>query len=304
MNTYVKVRAPATLANFGPGFDVYGVALEEPFDTVEISLTDGPSTVTSNMDSLPTDVNENVASYAAQQVLDRYCAGVHFDMRVTKGIRPASGMGSSGASSVAGAFAAAALCDKIVAEDIVLAAAEGERISSGNPHADNVVPSYLGGFTSIVSLHPFNVINIHPTDLHIVAVLPDIEVSTRQARAILPDKVALQDAVSNVAMGSYVIYCLMNGDYEGLSVALDDKLSVPYRKALINGYDEARQAALDAGALAFSLGGSGPTVFAVTTNTHKKEIADAIANAFADKGIGSSTYLTMVGSGAQVVALE
>lgn len=301
--TYVKVKSPATLANFGPGFDVFGVALDLPYDIVEMERTDGPSSVKTLNHKVPDTLNRNVASYAALQILQKHAPDVNFKMTVTKGIRPASGMGSSGASSVGGAYAAAALIDNISDEDIVLAAAEGERISSGNAHADNVAPCYFGGFTSIVSLSPFNVLNIMPNDLKILTVLPDVKVSTKKARAILPKNVPMKDAIQNVSMSAYVIYSLMKGEYENLRVALNDALSVPYRKTLLPGYDKARAAALNAGALAFSLGGSGPTVFAIYEDDGKA-IAKAIKEAFLTEGIESSHYITKIGGGAEIVSLE
>lgn len=303
MNTYVKIKSPATLANFGPGFDVFGIALEKPYDIVELEVSSGPSTITTKNYNLPTNIHKNVASYAALKLFEKNGKNTSFSMTLEKGIRPASGMGSSGASSVGGAYAAAALCGTVNDKDVIMAAAEGERISSGNAHADNVVPCYMGGFTSIVSIDPLNVINIFPEGLNIVVVLPDIKVSTKKARAILPDKVPMADAISNVAMASCVVHSLMKKDYKALGIALEDRLSIPYRKTLVTGYDDARKAALDSGAMAFSLGGSGPAVFAIVDN-NKKEVADAIGDAFADKSIGCTKYMTKIGDGAQILALE
>ena len=303
MYSYVKIKSPATIANFGPGYDVFGIALERPYDIVEIELTEGPSSVVNKNFDLPTDINNNVASYAAQCIFDKSMPGQNFKMTVDKGVRPASGMGSSGASSVGGAYGAAKLSGNDSDQDIILASAEGERISSGHAHADNVAPCYLGGFTSIVSLDPFNIIKIMPSDLKIVAVLPDIKVSTKEAREILPKSVPMEDAVHNVSMSSYVIYSLMKGDNSALSVALSDRLSIPYRKKLIPGYDNAKDAALQSGATAFSLGGSGPTVFSIVEDGGK-DVANAIKEAFLKEGIDSKEYITKVGNGAEVLSLE
>lgn len=304
MNTYAKVRAPATIANFGPGFDVFGIALDEPYDIVEMELTDGPSTVDSVPYPLPTSVTKNVASYAALALLGRAGRGdLSFKMTVTKGVRPASGMGSSGASCVGGALAAAALAGITSDADIVWAAAQGEGLATGNPHPDNVAPSYHGGFVAVRSLEPYAALRIMPEGLRVVAVLPDIRVSTKEARAILPAAVPMADAVANVANASFVVHALMTGAYRELGTALEDRLSIPYRKALVTGYDDAKAAALDAGALAFSLGGSGPTVFAIVED-NGPAVADAISGAFAGHGIGSTAYCTKIGKGAQVLALE
>ncbi len=304
MNTYAKVRAPATLANFGPGFDVFGIALEEPYDIVEMEVTDGPSKVETAPFKVPAGLRKNVASFAALKLFEHYgIEDISFLMKITKGIRPASGMGSSGASSVGGALAAAALAGKQDDAAIVWAAAQGEGLSSGNAHADNVAPSYHGGFVAVLSLTPYDVLRIMPEDLRIVAVLPDIKVSTKEARKILPKKVPMRDAVANVANASCVIHSLMTGDYGRLRTALEDRLSIPYRKTLVTGYDEAHSAALDAGARAFSLGGSGPTVFAIVEDG-AEGVSKAIRGAFEEKGIDSTAYITKVGKGAEILAVE
>ncbi len=303
MHTYVKIKSPATLANFGPGFDVFGIALEKPYDIVEIELTDERSSVITKNCDLPRSIDKNVASYAAKCIFDKACPFQNFRMTIEKGIRPASGMGSSGASSVGGALGAARLAEVNSDQKIIMAAAEGERISSGHAHADNVTPCYLGGFTSIISLEPFNIIRIMPEDLKIVAVLPDVKVSTKKAREILPKKVPMEDAIHNVSMSSYIIYSLIKGDNSALSVALSDRLSIPYRKKLIPGYDAARDAALESGAVAFSLGGSGPTVFAIVEDDGK-DVAGAIKDVFMKEGIDSKEYITRVGNGAEVLSLE
>lgn len=303
MYTYVKVKSPATLANFGPGYDVFGIALEEPYDVVELELTDGKSTVENVNFELPTSINRNVASYAAMQIFDRFAKDVNFNMKITKGVRPASGMGSSGASSVGGALSAERILGRDSDEEVIMAAAQGEWISSGHAHADNVAPCYLGGFTSIVSLEPFNIFRIMPEGLRIVAVLPDVRVSTKEARKILPKSVPMEDAVHNVSMSSYVIYSLMRGEYSNLRVALEDKLSIPYRKQLLPGYEDAHRAAIENGAVAFSLGGSGPTVFAIVEDDGKN-VARSIKDAFMEKGIDSKDYITKVGSGAEILSLE
>ena len=304
MNTYAKVRAPATLANFGPGFDVFGIALEQPYDIVEMELSDGPSRVETTPFKVPGGIRKNVASYAALKLFEHYGEqDVQFTMKIAKGIRPASGMGSSGASSVGGALAASALLGKQEDAAIVWAAAQGEGLSSGNAHADNVAPSYHGGFVAVLSLTPYDVLRIMPEGLNIVAVLPDIKVSTKEARKILPRKVPMGDAVANVANASCVIHSLMTGNYGRLRTALEDRLSIPYRRKLVTGYDEAQSAALDAGALAFSLGGSGPTVFAIVEDG-AKGVSSAIRDAFKEKGIDSTAYITKVGKGAEILAVE
>ncbi|MHC1605600.1 MAG: homoserine kinase [Candidatus Methanofastidiosia archaeon] len=301
--TYAKIKSPATVANFGPGFDVFGVALEAPCDIIEVEICEDESSIEVINYDLPTEIDKNVASFAAKFLFEKRGIVTNFKMTVEKGIRPASGMGSSGASSVGGAFAAAALLGKVNDQDIIFAAVEGERLSSGNPHGDNVVPSYFGGFTSIVSLYPLNVVRIYPEGLNIVVVLPDVNVSTKDARGVLPGKVPIEDAVANVSKASYLIYSLMKKEYQNLGTALNDRLSVPYRKKLVPGYEEAEKAALDSGAIGFSISGSGPAVFAIV-DENANEVADAIGEVFFNRGIKCDYFTSKVGKGSQILALE
>ncbi|MFA5487525.1 MAG: homoserine kinase, partial [Candidatus Methanomethylophilaceae archaeon] len=116
MGEWVKVSAPATISNIGPGFDIFGMALQEPFDTIEARRIDSGVSITSvsgpGSDTIPCDSKLNSVGIAAEEVLRRTDADFGIELRIKKGIRPCSGIGSSGASAAGGAYAAHLLTDK------------------------------------------------------------------------------------------------------------------------------------------------------------------------------------------------
>ncbi len=163
MNRRIRVFAPATVANLGPGFDVLGLALSRPGDELEAELTDHPGIeiveITGDRGLLSRDADKNVVGRAAADVLRRAGANRGVRLWLHKQMPLASGLGSSGASSAAGAVAVNELLGKPLAErDVVASAMEGERAASGTPHADNVAPSVMGGIVLVRSYQPFEVI--------------------------------------------------------------------------------------------------------------------------------------------------
>ncbi len=147
------------------------------------------------------------------------------------------------------------------------AALAGEAVASGDAHADNVAPSLMGGFTIVQRGRPPRIGRFIPR-LHcwIATVTPQIEISTRQARASLPTHVPLHDAVANWSNASALVLALLQGDEESLRHVLVDRVIEPHRARLIPGYDEVRHAALDSGAIGCCISGSGPTLFALTAS--------------------------------------
>jgi homoserine kinase len=145
MNRRVRVFAPATIANLGPGFDVLGLALTRPGDVLDAEFSERPGVeiveVTGDGGLLSRDPERNVAGRAAADALRRAGAGNGVRLWLHKQMPLASGLGSSGASSAAGAVAVNELLGRpLTLRDVVLSAMEGERAASGSAHADNVAP--------------------------------------------------------------------------------------------------------------------------------------------------------------------
>jgi homoserine kinase len=283
----VTVLAPATVANIGPGFDVFGLALAEPFDLVTAERRNGKGVKVRKVEGL-----------GEQQL-----AGADFGitLNIKKGVRPCSGMGSSGASAAGGAFAANLLLDEPLGKDtLVHCAAKGEQASSGSYHADNVSPSLLGGFTIIISYDPLDVIRITPPpNLGVVAALPDMLVATKEARGVLPQEVEMRKMVLQVGRASALAAAMALGDVKLIGRCVHDAIVEPARAPLVPHLRQAESAALKAGAIASFLGGSGPCVasFFDTDTDDGKGIAEAVRKVYARNGMDCATWVTGWGEG-------
>lgn len=305
-NTRVVVSAPATIANFGPGFDSFGLCLDSPKDQVTVKTAPSGSfeVKVEGRGSVPTDPMRNTASYAAIKLAEsRGFDEIGFSMTIKKGMKPGSGIGSSAASSVGGALAMATLLGVKDKGLVLEAAAMGEELISGSMHFDNVAAALFGGFTVVSDSRKRTVLQIKPPMFQVVVVIPDVTVETRKARAVLPEKVHMGDAVRNLSLASGMVHAMMKRDLSSIASHLDDTLSLPYRKALVPGYDAVREAALASGALGVSIGGSGPAVFAIAQDGAAR-IRLAMAKAFKDSsGLASESFVTTPGTGARVESL-
>ena len=246
-----------------------GLALERPGDLVEAEIRDEPGveiTQVTGADSLGTDPNENVVGIAAQAALEHLgVADRGVRLALHKQMPLGSGLGSSAASSVAGAAAVGALFgDTLPKEALVGCALRGEAAASGAPHADNVAPCVLGGIVLIRGNDPLDLIRLPvPDALRIVLVHPHVEVLTAEARRLVArHRFGIGQAVANLGNIAALVHALHTGDLELFGRSISDALVEPIRAPLVPGFAEVRQAALDAGALGCSISGSGPSLFA------------------------------------------
>jgi homoserine kinase len=269
----IRVFAPATVANLGPGFDVLGLALSKPGDELEAELSDRPGVeiieVTGDGGALSRDPQRNVVGRAAADVLTRAGATVGVRLWLHKQMPLASGLGSSGASSAAAAVATNELLGRPLKQrDVVLSAIEGERAASGDPHADNVAPSVMGGIVLVRSYDPFEVVSLPvPPDLHIAVVHPHCKVSTAAARKLVHARTyTIGEVVPNLGNIAAFVAALAAGDLALLGRSIQDGLVEPVRAPLIPGFAHVKEAALAAGGLGCSIAGSGPSVFAFAPN--------------------------------------
>ena len=288
----LTVRAPATSANLGSGFDVFGVAFERPADIVRVQKADRTTIEVTGVGSqyIPEDPEKNTVG-AVAEALD---APAH--IKIDKGVRPASGLGSSAASAAGAAVALNELYDRgKTREELVPIAAEGEAVVSGDAHADNVAPSILGGFTIARS----DGVTRLRTDLPLVACLPEIVVSTRDARRVVPDGARMSEVVETVGNAATLTAGMARSDPELVGRGMDDPVVTPARAKLIEGYAEVREAALEAGATGVTISGAGPAVLAVPRPGTRRDVATAMLDAFDDAGVESRVYQTRVGRGAK-----
>lgn len=297
----ITVFGPASLSNLGPGFDALGMCIEGFGDivrakrTVEKGIT--IDRILGDGGVLPLDPKLNTVAVGAQHVLNQTQADFGLSLEIEKGIPLGSGIGGSSASAVAGVFAANALLDEpLPKSDLVNAVLQAEATSSGL-HGDNVLPALFGGTVLVSAANPYQYRALTPpSDLHLAVCLPDVQVITREARAILPKMVSLKDAVSNAADLGFWITAYLSGDWELLGqMIMQDRLVEPYRAQLVPCYEVIKQAAMLNGAYGCALSGSGPAMFALAQDdAHAQILADAMKNASERMMIAAQAIATKV----------
>jgi homoserine kinase len=310
-NRRIRVFAPATVANIGPGFDVLGLALSSPGDLLDAELSDSPGVeiveVTGDDGRLSRDATKNVVGLAAADVLRRAGSEKGLRLWLHKRMPLASGLGSSGASSAAGAVAANEMLGRPLSpREVVMSAMEGECAASGTAHADNVAPSVLGGIVLVRSYEPFEIVGLPvPDGLRVVVVHPHCQVSTAGARRLVKERTyGLDVIVPNIGSVAALVAALYRGDLPLLGRSIDDRIIEPLRATLIPGFAEVKDAALGAGAIGCSIAGSGPSVFAFAdADAAAERIGMAMQGAFRSAaGLGSDLFWGKVSTdGARVV---
>ncbi len=280
----VRVFAPASLSNLGPGYDTLGIGLRGVGDVVEARLTKSGNIRVKTSAPLPLDVETNTAARAARVVLDQAGSNVGLDLTIYKGIPVGSGIGGSAASAAAGAWAANLLLEAPFQKtDLIDAVLEGESVASGGMrHGDNALPALLGGLllTSPANPSDFRRIELR-RPLHFALLLPDIEILTSKARARLPKEVPFRSSVLNAGDLAFLVHALIRGDWERLApYMMRDRFVEPVRAACVPGYQRVREAALEAGAHGVAITGSGPAMFAIAPDAPlASAICDAMINA-------------------------
>lgn len=296
----IRVEAPATVANLVCGFDILGMALEGPFDIMEMSLSRDPGIRIVHTDGydLPSDPAQNVAGAALLDLLQAYGQPVGVDLSITKQIKPGSGLGSSAASS-AGAVVAAnhLLGNPFSKDDLVRFAMAGEKVASGVKHADNITPCILGGVTLIRSIFPLDIVQLAAPPMYVTVVHPQIEVRTSDARQILRKEVLLKDAIRQWGNIAGLVAGFLQNDYALISRSLEDVIIEPVRSMLIPGFDEVKHQSKEAGALGGGISGSGPSIFMLSQEqTTAEKIAGIMQEIYQGLGIDHKTYITTLNS--------
>lgn len=304
----VKVFAPATIANVACGFDVLGLALDYPGDEAVVKKTDNNKVVITachNAENLPLDADKNVAGVAVQALLDKLGSNQGFEIELTKGVKPGSGIGSSAASSAAAVVAANELLgNPFTRKELVEFAMEGERCATGVAHADNVAPSICGGFTLVRSYEPLDVIKIDsPKELWATVIHPQLEVKTRDARRVLKGGIDLSKAITQWGNVGGLIAGLYSEDYDLIGRSLVDVVIEPIRSILIPGYEKVKKATLEAGALGCSISGSGPSIFGLSKGEETaNKVKVAMAEVYTQFGVDFEIHVSKVNSeGAKII---
>jgi homoserine kinase len=319
LNQWIKIKAPATVANMVCGFDILGFAVNNPYDEMEMRLVDKAGITIINIDdyNLPTDPEKNVAGAALLALIEEYTANsnnakllnanneknenidfskIGFEVKINKLIKPGSGVGSSAASS-AGAVVGAnyLLGNPFTKDDLVRFAMNGEKVASGVKHADNIAPCIHGGVTLVRSIFPLEVIALPSPTLYVTIVHPQIEVRTADARSILKQNVKLKDAIKQWGNIAGLVAGLMKGDYDLIGRSLEDVIIEPVRSILIPGFDDLKKACKAVGALGGGISGSGPSIFFLSK---EKETALAVEQEmkklYEGLSLAHHTYVTTI----------
>ena len=294
----IKIYAPGTVANMVCGFDVLGFALNEPADEMLMQTSHQPGIhiLPDPVYNLPTEPEKNVAGAALLALLEAAPRGTGFEVKITKNIKPGSGVGSSAASAAGAVVGANALLGNIFdKEQLVQFAMFGEKVASGVKHADNIAPCIYGGVTLIRSIHPLDIIPLPSPALHVSVVHPQIEVRTADARAILKKQLLLKDAIRQWGNIAGLVAGLTLKDYDLIGRSLEDYLIEPVRSILIPGFDEIKQRCKDRGALGGGISGSGPSIFMLSkTAAIAQDVANEMSGVYQRIGVDYHTYVTSI----------
>jgi homoserine kinase len=310
----VTVRAPATSANLGPGFDVFGIALEQPNDIVTLtSIKQGIKIQNSGIGAktISHTPEKNTAGLVAKTMLKDFKIGNGLQIHVKKGVFPGKGLGSSAASAAAVAVGINAMFSLgLNNKQLIEYAAKGEVASAGSEHADNVSAAVCGNFVLIRSYSPLEIITLEcPKDLEVAIAMPKMITppnKTEKARAVIPKLVPLEKHVYNLGKATAMAAGFAMGDVDIIGQSMIDDIVEPARATLIPGYSKIRENALNAGALGVTISGAGPTMIAFVNRKtcDAAKVATAMGEGFRFGGYDADTFATRPGRGACVVEME
>ena len=296
---YLKIFAPATVANVSCGFDSLGFAVDTIGDEMTFTKTSEKGVKITNITGadLPYDVDKNAASAVIKKILLDAKADFGIALTIHKGFSPGSGLGSSAASAAGAAFGVNQfLADKYSNLELTKFAMFGEEVACGSAIADNVAAAIYGGFVLVRSYEPLEIIKLPvPEALRVVAIHPQIAIKTKDAREVLPKEIALKNAVTQWANVGGLVSGLFTNNYELISNSLVDVIVEPFRKGLIPFFDEVKTKAMNAGALGAGISGSGPTIFALCKGEKSaKDVYKAIESTYKETGIGFEMFISKI----------
>lgn len=281
------VKVPATTANIGPGFDCLGAALTLYNQFTFSSLSDGEAlkiTVAGTEASRVSRDSSNLVYQAFCQFFDRInqpTPAVQIDIEMN--VPLARGLGSSATAIVGGIVGANILAGSPLTPDQL-----ADLATEIEGHPDNVVPALMGGCRLAASGHDreWEICELawNPTVIPIVAI-PNFELSTAEARKVLPAEYSRADAIFNTAHLGLLVRGLETGNADWLKAALHDRIHQPYRQALITGYEAVQKAAIAAGAYGLVISGAGPTLLALAPSDDAESVRSTMEKAWTEQGI-------------------
>ena len=240
----VTVRVPASTSNLGPGYDCLGVALRLYNDIRVRKGRAGP---------LPPIARETARLFFKAARLPPF----RFACKISDQIPRARGLGSSATVRVGLLSALNALSGHPLTKAAIFACA-----AKLEGHPDNAAPALFGGFTVV---RPGTHLKFRvASTLRFVLLIPEIKISTGDARALLPGKINREAAVASAGNAATIVAAFASGDYRQLSGNFADSFHQPFRRKLVPFLDDVIGAGEKAGALGGFLSGSGSTIACVT----------------------------------------
>ncbi len=300
----ITAFAPASVSNVGCGFDVFGFAIDGPGDEVTARLGKNGgvniSAIEGDGGELTSDSAENTAGIAVSELLKNVGrSDTSVDLVLHKNVPLNSGLGSSAASAAAAVTAVNRLLNlRLSPRQLLPFVIAAEKKVSGSAHADNAAPSLLGGFMLVRRAKEADVFRLPvPPNLYYAVVRPDVKVNTAQARAALPGSITLKNAVAQWADTAAVVHALHTRNLNLLARAVHDHVAEPVRAQFIPCYERVKKAALTNGALAVTISGSGPAMFAFCRGNHvARKVARAMAEVYEKEKTPSENYFGQIRS--------
>ena len=306
MVTNVKVWAPSSTANLGPGFDVFGLALDAFHDEIILTKKPWQGIRILTEDDIPKDPQQNTAGLVVKAMRQKFKIKSGIEIRIKKGVPAGFGMGSSAASAAAAALAFNKLFNlKLDSNTLIKCAGIGEKASAGTIHYDNVAASLLGGFV-VVKTKPFEVIRLEPPkDLVLCLAIPKLKATkkkTKVARTVIPKTVKLADLTENLSNAANIVSGFLLKDSDLIGRSIQDVIVEPARKHLIPGFSKVKNNALDAGALGVTISGAGPSVIAFCKKSQNvKKVAKSMERGFSSAKIGCETVICKPSIGPKIM---
>ncbi len=300
------VSVPATTANIGPGFDCLGAALSlhNQVTLTALGEQDPPLTiqVTGRDAERVSTGADNLIYQAIAYFYQQYQQPIPpLKIEINVNVPLARGLGSSATAIVGGLVGANAVAGSPFNPEQLLQMAialEG--------HPDNVAPALLGGCQLAVSQgEQWELISLPwPEEFVPVVVIPDFELSTEAARAVLPNHYDRADAIFNASHLALLMQAFNQKRGDWLALALQDKIHQPYRQGLIPAYDQLQQAAIKAGAYNLVISGAGPTLLAIAAPENAPIVAQQLTQTWQQAGIKAESHcLSLDNQGAIVTTV-
>lgn len=297
----ITLRVPASTSNLGSGFDALGLAIDLPL-TVKFSIAVSKQEIRvwgEGAAVIAQEENNLLLRAFNHACRESGCAPPPLRVAMHNAIPLKRGLGSSGAAIIAGLVGANWLFGKKLSQQQILNLA-----NEIEGHPENASASLLGGLTvngaekGEVKWQRF----LPPEDWVAAAFVPDLEISTHDARRVLPEMLPRAEAVKNIQRVAVLVAAFAKRDPALLKFGSQDWLHQPYRKALLPGFDDIMAAAYKAGAFAAFLSGSGSTLLAICAKTKAKKTSLAMANAAAPHGLtGKAVVLKFAKRGVQIL---